>query len=253
MSTIECSTLVRDKIDRQLGECPFANINAKATREWLEEVWCVCTNKGLEVEDIEIVSISATFKVTTIGGEVFKVFLAADPVWAYLVKLYSYGVRVPNPIFRLHGLDPTYEAWWCFVEWLEGDCLRGVFTAVSNIETIPEKVWYSLGTLLASIHSVKPNDNENMYFTSIDIGWWNYVIDANDEVWLIDPKKIHVDHFPERWIYFNIFFHKHVTAEQKKAFTDGYMDGTHGERTEKGHDMLLAAKQFSERLHEKLA
>jgi len=245
---------LENKIDWQIGECPYGNLHKESTRAWLIALWeIVLASDDIETpDDIEILGINPTFKLVYKDRPSIKAILTMSLVWQYLCLLHEALLPVCTPLFCVRSSESDRASYWCFVSWVEGSCDRVNSLNANHIKSIPTNVWYSLGSLLACIHSI-PTNNDLYYLTSIDIGWWNYVIDEQKNVWLIDPKKFQSDEFPERWIYFNIFFHKHITFEQKQAFIEGYASVELKERSQTGMEMLLAAKQFSDMLYEKLA
>ena len=245
---------IQNKIDRQIGECPFGNLNKEATRKWLTVLWeLVLVDDVIDVpDDIEILGVNPTFKLVYADKSPIKAFLTTESVWNFICVLFEALIPVCTPLYHVQSNAEDQASFWCFVSWIDGVCNRSHALNIQYIQQIPETVWHNLGSVLACIHSIPANESL-YYLTSTDIGWWNYVIDNEDNIWLIDPKKVQVEEFPEKWIYLHICFNKYITIEQKVAFITGYSSVRLKKRSETGMEILLAAKKFTDMLYEKLA
>jgi tRNA A-37 threonylcarbamoyl transferase component Bud32 len=109
---------------------------------------------------------------------------------------------------------------WRFTEWIEGKCFKDAIHKLDGYKEINPDLYYKLGQ--------KVGEFTNYIFKESPIGmadliWNNFIIDENDEIWVIDTLKISNDPLPERWVIDCIIYNKFVSMEQKKAFIDGYI------------------------------
>ncbi len=215
-------------------------------KETIEILYPIIVKEFGEPASIDLISAVRTYKITMPDGLKMKVYLYS-PVAAELQnRLYAEGLRVPKTIkVVLNEQGPTG---WKFDEWIEGECLRKCLLSREFVKSVAPKYWYKQGAILGAISSLRYN---GLPINMCDILWSNFIIDyQKDEVSLIDCKKLRFDVFPERWIYYNIFFNQYHLKEQVDAFTEGYLSEISGARDRL--DLLLRAKDFSEKVYEKL-
>ena len=244
---------VEEKIQNQLRNCDrwFRN---SLHEECIRELWEIVPPALGEVEDIEIIGVSRTYKVVFKDGRKWKTYIFRGNEFEKLVRIvHEAGIRVAKPVGDIPRKAPGSMR-WRFVEWIEGHCDRDSMRNRIKLQEIPPDDWYKLGELIGQVHSIKSSEALPTRFIGVcDILWANYIKKDNGEVWISDTKKFFPDVIPDRWIYQFVMFNEHILLEQKIAFTKGYVSTLKGVRSKEGLASIEAAMIFSKEVYEKLA
>ncbi len=199
-----------------------------------------------EVSRIEAIGRNQTYQVTLADNRIIKITYTGN-AGDYHQMLFDAGIRVPK-ILKLIKKDSQFA--WKFTDWIDGICWYRSINSGDVYKEIDPKYYHKLGELAAKISNCRMPDGRPFEMT--DLLWTNFVVDKNDEVWLIDSKTVNPCYVPENWILYRIFFHFHTLAEQKKAFIEGYV-ATVEKREPYLTGLVDMGLEFLERTHEKLA
>ena len=216
----------------------------------LKELWPLVTEHFEEPENIEIISPARTYKITFKDKRIIKCYFFNYSERDLLALVYEQCKLIPKPLKIIQR--PNSTANWRFVEWVDGNCDRRTLRDAGVLAGIDDKYYYNWGKLIATIHNIVV-DGEKSYITVSDLLWANYVMCDDYVVKMIDTKKFHIDHVPERFIFHFMIFNLAIPFEKKIKFIEGYTDTINGKREGVSLVEIQALKIFVGKLYEKLA
>lgn len=200
-----------------------------------------------EIKVIEVISQNRVYKVTT-DKYVMKARYVDSKNHELHRGMLEAGYDLPEIIEAVVvSRSNKHDKIWKFMRWIEEGKQKVDRT---HVHKTPVRYYRQWGEILGKFANYS---YDKLYITMWDTGWWNFIVDTEDRVRLIDDSKIKLRPVPEMGVLFDILFNWHYTKEQRGAFIDGYVSKVGKSRIPKAMEVLKSSGDFLRRVHEKLA